>query len=100
MNASCCANQLDEMLRLRGEVGMLRQRTNELGRFRQENRRLLAQAAAQSESTNQVSAEGQFMLRQTHAVDAVTAVLTTIKNYATNHNGQSEAERAGLKPIV
>ncbi len=40
------------------------------------------------------------MLRQTHAVDAVTAVLTTIKNYATNHNGQSEAERAGLKPIV
>src|ERR1035441_7675347 len=67
---------------------MLRQQTNELGRFRQENRRLLSQTAAQSESTNQVSAEDQFTLRQTHAVDAMTILLKAIKNYATNHNGQ------------
>ena len=82
------SDQLAELLRLRGEVGMLRQQTNELGRFRQENRRLLSQAAAQSESTNQVSAEDQFTLRQTHAVDAMTILLKAIKNYATNHNGQ------------
>src|ERR1019366_7746095 len=82
------SDQLAELLRLRGEVGMLRQQTHELGRFRQENRRLLSQAAAQSESTNQVSAEDQFTLRQTHAVDAMTILLNAIKNYATSHNGQ------------
>src|ERR1035437_2702673 len=86
--ASPPSDQLDELLRLRGEVGMLRQQTNELGRIRQENRKLLAQAAAQSESTNQVSEEDQFTLRQTHAVDAMSALLNAIKAYATNHNGQ------------
>ena len=82
------SDQLSELLRLRGEVGMLRQQTNELGRLRQENRKLMSQAAAQSESTNQVSAEDQFTLRQTHAVDAMSALLNAIKGYATNHNGQ------------
>jgi len=86
--ASLPSDQFDELLRLRGEVGMLRQQTNELARFRQENRKLLSQVAAQSEPTNQVSAEDQFILRQTHAVDAMTTLLTAVKNYATNHNGQ------------
>jgi RNA polymerase sigma factor (sigma-70 family) len=86
--ASPPSEQFDELLRLRGEVGLLRQQTNELGRLRQENRKLLSQVAAQSESTNQVSAEDQFTLRQTHAVDAMTTLLNAIKSYATNHNGQ------------
>jgi hypothetical protein len=86
--ASPSSERLDELLRLRGEVGRLRQQTNELGRIRQENRKLLAQAAAQSEITNHVSAEDQFTLRRTHAVDAMTVLLNAVKNYATNHNGQ------------
>ena len=86
--ASAPSDQLDELLRLRGEVGMLRQQTNELGRIRQQNRKLLAQVAAQSESTNSVSAEDQLTLRQKHVVDAMTTLLNAIKNYATNHNGQ------------
>ena len=86
--ASPPSEQLEELLRLRGEVGMLRKQTNELGRVRQENRRLLAQVSAQSEPTNQVSAEDQFTLRQTHAVDAMTTLLTAVQKYATNHNGQ------------
>jgi hypothetical protein len=77
-----------ELLKLRGGVGMLRQQTNELGRSQQENRKLLSQVAAQSEPTNQVSAEDQFTLRQTHVVDAMTTLLTAIKNHSTNHNGQ------------
>jgi RNA polymerase sigma factor (sigma-70 family) len=85
------SEQLDELLRLRGEVGRLRQQTNELGRIRQENRKLLAQVAAQAEPTNQVSTEDQFILRQTHAVDAMSILLTAVKNYATNHNGQYPA---------
>jgi hypothetical protein len=86
--ASLPSDQFAELLRLRGEVGMLRQQTNELARIRQENRKLLSQIAAQSEPTNQVSAEDQFILRQTHAEDAMTTLLTAIKKYATNHNGQ------------
>ena len=86
--ASPPSGQLDELVRLRGEVGRLRQQTNELGRIRQENRKLLSQVAAQSDSTNQVSTEDQFILRQTHAVDAMSTLLTAVKNYATNHSGQ------------
>src|ERR1035438_9408101 len=71
-------DQFDELLRLRGEVGMLRQQTNELAKFRQENRKLLSQVAAQSEPTNQVAAEDQFILRQTHAVDAMSTLLAAI----------------------
>ena len=80
--------RLAELLRLRGEIGILRQQTNELARIRQENRRLHALVAAQSESANSVSAEDQLTLRQKHVVDAMTTLLTAIKNYATNHNGQ------------
>jgi RNA polymerase sigma factor (sigma-70 family) len=86
--ASVPNDQLNELLRLRGEVGMLRQQTNELGRFRQDNRKLLSQVAAQSEPTNQISAEDQVILRQTHVVDAMTILLNAIKKYAANHNGQ------------
>jgi hypothetical protein len=80
-------DQANELLRLRGQVGVLRRETNELGRLRQENRKLAAQAGAQSE-TNQVSSEDQFTLRQIHAVDAMGALLSAVKNYSTNHNGQ------------
>jgi RNA polymerase sigma factor (sigma-70 family) len=82
-------DQLQELLRLRGEVGTLRQRTNELARLRQENQNLLSQVAAKSEpTTNQVSTEDQFILRQTHVVETMNTLLTAIKSYATNHSGQ------------
>ena len=86
--ASPPSDQLDELLRLRGEAGLLRQQTNELARLRRENRKLLAQVEAQTEFTNQVSAEDQFILRQTHAVAAMGTLLAVVKDYATNHNGQ------------
>ncbi len=81
-------DHLNELLRLRGEVGMLRQQTNDLGRLRQENQRLLSQVAAQTQSTNQVSSEDDFILRHTHAVDAMSALLNAVKAYGTNSNGQ------------
>src|SRR5262249_34228904 len=56
-------DQFEELLRLRGEVGAFRQQTRELGRLRQENKNLLSQIAAESESTNQVSAEDRLILR-------------------------------------
>src|SRR5262249_43335301 len=81
-------DQFQELLRLRGEVGAVRQQTNELARLRQENQNLLSRAATQSEPTNGVSAEDQFILQQTHAVETINNLLTAIKNYATNHSGQ------------
>lgn len=76
-----------ELLRVRAEVGVLRQQTNELGRSRQETQKVLARKASQSD-TNEVSPEDRFTLQQTHAVDAMTTLLQVIKNFATNHNGQ------------
>lgn len=84
--ASPASGPSHELLRLRGEVGVLRQQTNELGKLRQENINL-SQAVAESE-TNQVSAQDQLIVRRAHAVDAVTTLLQAIKNYATRHNGQ------------
>ncbi len=78
-----------ELLRLRGEVGVLRQQTNELGGLRSENIRL-SQAVAESE-TNQISAEDLLIVRQNHAVDAMTTLLQAVKTYATNHNGEFPA---------
>jgi hypothetical protein len=75
----------DELLRLRGELALLRQQTNELAQLQRQNQRLLSQAAEQSQSTNQISAEDRFVLQQTHVVDAMTAVLTAIKEYAAKH---------------
>jgi RNA polymerase sigma factor (sigma-70 family) len=87
-SAALPADESNELLRLRGEVGMLRQQTNELGRFRQENRKLLSQVAALSASTNQVSAEDQLILLKTHTSDAASTLIAAVKAYAAKHDGQ------------
>ncbi len=84
-------NPSDELLRLRGEVGTLRRQIDNLGKLQQENSKLRAQVAAQSESsgsTNQVSLEDQYILQQTHAVDAMNTLMAAVKSYVTNHAGQ------------
>jgi hypothetical protein len=82
-------DQFQELLRLRGEVGTLREQTNELAKLRQENQDLLSRIAQPSDaSTNQVSADDQYILRQTHTSTAMRTVLMAIKKYASNHSGQ------------
>jgi hypothetical protein len=83
--------RLDELVRLRGEVGMLRQQTNELAGLQQENQKLLSRVAAQSEPADQLSAADQFTLRQTHVQNALNTLLAAVKSYAANHNGQTPA---------
>jgi RNA polymerase sigma factor (sigma-70 family) len=78
----------NELLKLRGEVGMLRQQAAGLDRLQRENRKLLSQIATQSDLTNQVSVEERFILQQTHAVDAITKLLAAVKSYAAKNNGQ------------
>jgi RNA polymerase sigma factor (sigma-70 family) len=86
--ASLPGDQFDELLRLRGEVGVLRAQITDIARLRRENQNLLSKIAAQADPTNQVSAEDQLILWQTHATDAMTLLLNAIKSYATNHVGQ------------
>ena len=78
-----------ELLRLRGEVAVLRRQTNELDALRAENIRL-SQAVGQAQ-TNQLPADEQLILRQHHAADAVATLLQALKSYATNHQGQFPA---------
>jgi RNA polymerase sigma factor (sigma-70 family) len=87
-SASLPNDQFNELLRLRGEVGMLREQTNELGRIRLANQKLLSQVAAQSESTNQFSANDQLRLRQLYIGDALNSLLLAVRTYAADHNGQ------------
>ena len=77
-----------ELLKLRGEIGALRQQAGELGGLRQANQKLLAQLAAQSGSTNRLTTEDEYILHQTHAVDAMGTLLDAFKKYTARHNGQ------------
>lgn len=81
-------DQFMELLRLRGEVGVLRAQKTDLARLQKENQILLSKLVAQSDYTNQVSAEDQLTLQKTHLVDATTLLLNAIKSYAANHDGQ------------
>jgi hypothetical protein len=85
--AALPSDQFQELLRLRSEVGILRQQTNELARLRQENQNLLSRESAHSEPTNQVSEEDQYILRERHTVRTMNTLLMAIKNYATDHDG-------------
>jgi RNA polymerase sigma factor (sigma-70 family) len=82
--------QLDELLRLRGEAGMLREQTNEGARLREENRKLHSQAAAKS--AIYLSEDDQFTLRQAHALDGMNHVLDAVKDYAASHGGKYPAQ--------
>jgi RNA polymerase sigma factor (sigma-70 family) len=78
--------QMNELLRLRGEVGRLREQTNDIEEVQAENRRLHAQIAAENQS--EISQDDRFQIRKLHVQDAATAILTAMKNYALDHNGQ------------
>ena len=87
-SASLSKDQLNELLRLRGEVGMLRQQTNELAQLRAGNQKPTPEVL-QVESINQLSAEDQLSVRRTHVVNTETSLLRAVKSYAANHNGQN-----------
>ncbi len=78
--------QMNELLRLRSEVGKLRGQTNDIGEVEAENRQLHARVAADSQ--NEISPDDRFQLQKLRFQGAATAILTAMKNYASNHGGQ------------
>ncbi len=86
---SLTEEQMNELLKLRGEVGLLRQQTNELGKLRQENRQLQAQTISRTIQPGE-PADPLEQQKQTIRVKAVDAhiYLSAFMNYANSHNGQ------------
>jgi len=73
-----------ELLKLRGEIGAVRRKNNDLLK---ENQALESKAAA-GEFTNQISAYDQSVLLKQHATDATTLLLDAIRKYAAEYGGQ------------
>ena len=68
-------DQLTELLRLRGEVRLLRQQTNELGRLQQDSQQLRNQVLAGHRESVQLPTQGQFEWHQTNTINAARLVL-------------------------
>jgi hypothetical protein len=78
-------DQFNELLKLRGEVGVLRRQTNELGELEDENRRLHEQMnAAQNPPTSAEQDREQAIQKMTDAKGYVLGFIL----YANDHNGQ------------
>jgi len=86
-------DQLRELLRLRGEVGMLRQQTNLLGSLREEVRHL----QENKETANDQSLEeAKFRGRRVSLVNAAKIMLTAVGTYRSNNNSVYPTDFAQL----
>ena len=85
--ASLSQDQLNELLKLRGEIGVFRRQNSELAKFRQESQGLQSTMASGPTNSDQLSDEDRFTLQQTHAVSAINNLLEALESYSTNHGG-------------
>jgi len=79
-------DQFRELLRLRGEVGRLRDKTNLVGKLQQENRRI--QASALDSATEQSSEADKFSQHRLHTVNAAKMIGIAFRIYANDNNNQ------------
>ncbi|HVU07156.1 MAG TPA: sigma-70 family RNA polymerase sigma factor [Verrucomicrobiae bacterium] len=80
--------QFNELLRLRGEVGVLRRLTNQLSKAQSENQPPSVQTSSGQNQAEQFSPEDLFELHQFHVVSAVKEIGLAIREYANDNNGQ------------
>jgi hypothetical protein len=81
-------DQLNELLKLRGEVGVLRNQITESGKLREENRQLQSQVKAEPNSRDQISPQEQFELHRIDMVNAMKELGLAMRIYAGDHNNQ------------
>lgn len=74
--------QLNELLRLRGEVALLRQHTNQLTQLHEENSQLRGQIETAQDPQYQLTPEDKFLLKHQHALVAMTKLESAMYNYA------------------
>lgn len=80
-------DQFNELLKLRGEVGVLRQQTNELEKLVEENHRLHSQIAAEQNQSAPLSPEEKSELDSWHLNNAMRKLGLAMRIYAGDHNG-------------
>jgi RNA polymerase sigma factor (sigma-70 family) len=80
--------QFNELLQLRGEVGVLRRLTNQLSKAQSENQSPSSQTSSGQNRAEQFSPEDLFELHQIHVVSAVKEIGLAIRMYAGDNNGQ------------
>ncbi|HUA66583.1 MAG TPA: sigma-70 family RNA polymerase sigma factor [Alphaproteobacteria bacterium] len=84
-------DQFNELLRLRGEVGMLRQQTSQLAKLQDENQRL-EEAATQLQASNDrmkfASSLADFKANETKFVNAMKQVCLADRIWAGDNNDQ------------
>ncbi len=79
-------DQFRELLRLRGEVGRLREQTNLVGKLQEENRRLQSSAAASTEAKAVEIA--RFAAHRASVVNAAKIIGSAFHLWSYDHNGQ------------
>jgi RNA polymerase sigma factor (sigma-70 family) len=79
-------DQFNELLKLRGEVGILRRQVSELGQLREENRQLYVQATSKTQGF-QVSEKDYFRLQEMNIIDGAKQIGLGMLVYANDHNG-------------
>jgi hypothetical protein len=85
---SLSSAQLNELLKLRGEVGMLHQRTNELGKLWQENQQLRNEVMAAHQEPVQLPTQGQYEWHQTNTMNAAKLVLLGMLLFSGDNHDQ------------
>jgi hypothetical protein len=90
-------DQFNELLKLRGEVGVLRRQTNELGELENENRRLNEQMnAAQNPALTEEQEKEQAIQKLNDAKGYVLGFIM----YANDHNGQLPTNWDQISPYT
>lgn len=80
--------QLNELLKLRGEVGALQNQSAQLGRLREENQRLRNLNAAAPNQPAQLSPQDQFQLQEWHTINTMKYAGLAMRIYSNDHNDE------------
>jgi RNA polymerase sigma factor (sigma-70 family) len=79
-------DQLNELLKLRGEIGVLRSQAGQAGKLREENQRLRAENSAGRTPSVQISPQDQFQLQEWHTINTMKYVGLAMRIYSGDHN--------------
>jgi len=80
--------QEQELLRLRGEVGVLQRQLGDKNQLQVENQRLKTEVAGRPAQPVQITPEDLFKIQSWHTVDALKQLGIATRIYASDHQGQ------------
>ena len=92
--------QKNELMKLRGEVGALRNQIGQLGKLRAENQQLRAQTSVSQNQPAELTTEEKFHMQQWHTEQALKQMGLAIRIYAGDNNDQYATNFDQLKQII